>query len=332
MNRILRNLLLAATFVFPVFSALSASAADVVHGTSIYTNICAPCHGPSALVNDGNVMYGANNVAIIQEQIVNTPRMQSLTYLTITDLTDVAAYLQSLVVVPQAGYWWNPVEGGRGFTFEQNPTSLNVLFSTFLYDTSGRSTWYSGGPAPVIGTTLTVPLATFSGGQTLTGAYKSATAGPSAGKAIILFSDSTHATMSWPGGTIPMQRYEFTPGGLASPPTAAQPQSGYWWNPAEGGRGYTIEVQNNVAYIASYMYDTAGNPVWYAAGPATLTGNNTFQGTWSSFTGGQTLFSTFHSPTGTSSAGSLTLQFTSATTATLTLPDGRQIPIERYNF
>ena len=93
-----------------------------------------------------------------------------------------------------------------------------------------------------------------------------------------------------------------------------------------------MEVQNNMAFIASYMYDGAGNPVWYASGPTALTGNNTYQGTWTTYTGGQTLTGTYHSPTGTVTAGNLTLQFTSPTAGTLTLPDGRQIPIQRFGF
>ena len=72
--------------------------------------------------------------------------------------------------------------------------------------------------------------------------------------------------------------------------------------------------------------------MWYVSGPGVLTGNNAYQGTWSSYTGGQTLTGTYHPPTGATSAGSLTVQFTSATAGTMTLPDGRQIPIQRYGF
>jgi hypothetical protein len=147
-----------------------------------------------------------------------------------------------------------------------------------------------------------------------------------------VFSDASHAMLTWPGGTIPIERYEFEPGGLSSPPSATQPQSGYWWNPAEGGRGYTIEVQDNVVFVASYMYDGSGNAVWYASGPAALTTGNVYQGNWADYGGGQTLTGSFQAASVTGSAGSLTVQFTSPTAGTLTLPDGRQIPIERFAF
>jgi hypothetical protein len=230
---------------------------------------------------------------------------------------------------PQSGLWWNPAEGGRGFMLEYN--GVNLFMATFLYDASGRSNWYGAGPAPLNGSTFSTPLIAYSGGQTLTGAYKPPAPGVSPGNISIVFSDATHATLTWPGGTIPITRFEFTGNGLNSPPSATQPQTGWWWNPSEGGRGFSVEVQNNMAYIATYMYDTSGNPVWYASGPAALTAGN-YQGTWSSFTGGQTLTGTFHPATGTSNAGSLTVQFSSPTAATLTLPDGRQIPIQRFGF
>jgi hypothetical protein len=267
--------------------------------------------------------------------IDNAYPMQQLSYLAPSDVADVAAYLGSVVspapVTPQAGYWWNPFEGGRGFTLEQNASSGNVFFASYLYDASGNPHWYSAGPAPMNGSTFSAPMSAFAGGQTLTGAYQPAAAAASPGTLVISFSDASHGTMTWPGGTIPVQRYEFVPGGLGAPPAGTQPQTGYWWNPAEGGRGYVIEIQDNTAFVAAFMYDASGNPVWYASGPALFVGS-AYQGTWTSYSGGQTLTGSYQAPTGTAAAGSLTIQFTSPSQGTLTLPDGRQIPIQRYAF
>jgi alpha-tubulin suppressor-like RCC1 family protein len=232
----------------------------------------------------------------------------------------------------QAGYWWNPAEGGRGYTIEQNTTTGNVFFATYLYTAGGSPVWYAAGPAAMSGSTFSAPLEAFSGGQTLTGNYQTPTQGASPGNVSITFTDATDATLTWPGGTIPITRYPIVPGGLTATPPATQPQAGYWWNPAEGGRGYTIEAQSNTVFVAAYMYDNSGNAVWYAAGPAALTGGNAYVGNWTTYTGGQTLTGSYHAPTGTANAGSLTIQFTSPTNGTLTLPDGRQIPIERYTF
>jgi hypothetical protein len=236
------------------------------------------------------------------------------------------------VITPQTGYWWNPTEGGRGYTIEQNAASGNVFFATYLYTANGSSIWYAAGPAQMSGNTFSGPLLAYSGGQTLTGAYKAASQTSSPGNVSITFTDAQNASLTLPGVTMAITRYPIVTGGLSLTPTATQPQSGYWWNPSEGGRGYTIEVQNNTAFVAAYMYDSSGNPVWYAAGPATLTANNTYEGNWTSYVGGQTLSGPYQSPTSTSNAGSLTIQFSSPTAGTLTLPDGRQIPIERFGF
>jgi uncharacterized repeat protein (TIGR02543 family) len=234
-------------------------------------------------------------------------------------------------VFPQAGYWWNPAEAGRGYVIEFNGT--NIFMAAFLYDQSGRSTWYGAGPAPLTGATFTAPLSAYQGGQTLTGTYVLPTPGTSPGQITITFSDAANGTLTWPGGPIPITRFPFEPNGLSSPPTPAQPQTGWWYNPNEPGRGYSIEVQGNFAFIAAYMYDNSGNPVWYDSGPVALTGNNVYQGTWTSNTGGQTLTGPYQGPpTGSSGAGNLTIQFSSPTTGQLTLPTGIQIPIQRFTF
>jgi hypothetical protein len=43
------------------------------------------------------------------------------------------------------------------------------------------------------------------------------------------------------------------------------PQTGWWWNTAEPGRGYSIEVSGNNLVFASYLYDTTGRATWLLA-------------------------------------------------------------------
>jgi hypothetical protein len=38
-----------------------------------------------------------------------------------------------------------------------------------------------------------------------------------------------------------------------------------WWNPSESGWGVNIILQNNVAFMTFFVYDTNQNPVWYTA-------------------------------------------------------------------
>jgi hypothetical protein len=234
-------------------------------------------------------------------------------------------------VVPQTGLWWNPAEGGRGYTIEQRGN--NLFMATYLYDASGRSTWYGLGPGPIVNGTYQGSLLSYSGGQTLTGAYQPATQSSTGGFATVTFSTPTQGTLTWPEGTIPIQKFDFGPGGSAAVQPVGTPEPGWWWAPNEGGRGYSIEIQGGVMYLAAYMYDAQGNPVWYASGPANMTGLMTYQGTWQQYGNGQTLTGTWHPAQVTNSnAGSVTIQFSSTTAAMLTFPDGRQVAIERFAF
>jgi hypothetical protein len=85
-------------------------------------------------------------------------------------------------------------------------------------------------------------------------------------------------------------------------------------------------------FLAAYMYDGSGNPVWYASGPATLSNGNTFQGSLDQFAGGQTLTGSYVAPDYVVNLGNITIQFSSPTAGLLTLPDGKQIPIQRFSF
>src|SRR5205085_764508 len=93
----------------------------------------------------------------------------------------------------------------------------------------------------------------------------------------------------------------------------APPQTGWWWNPLEDGRGFSIEVRGNNIFFASflydvsgrgffmewqngwldiagYMYDDNGNSVWYLTVDQ-LKGatNQSFGNNWWSYANGQTL-------------------------------------------
>ena len=224
--------------------------------------------------------------------------------------------------LPQPGWWWNSAQSGRGYTIEVQGDHL--YFAGYLYDTSGRATWYTSGGPMTNNTSYTGTLYSFANGQTLTGNYK-APAPTVVGIINLQFTDATHGTLTWPGGTVPIERYVFGAGAASF-----QPENGWWWNESESGRGFTIEVQGNTLFMGGYMYDDSGNPVWYAS-----SGNmnaTRYQGQWLQYVNGQTLTGPYKFPDPPVSVGSVALEFTGRTNAMLTLPNGKQIALSRFRF
>ena len=231
---------------------------------------------------------------------------------------------------PQTGWWYNPAEGGRGFSIESHGTSL--FMAAFHYEATGRATWnFAGGATSLDGSLFTGAFLGTTNGQTLTGAYKQPTAA-AAGDITLSFSDATHGTMFWPGGNTPIERQPFVQNGLTAPTQEGLPEAGWWWNSDESGRGFFIEWQDRRADLAGYMYDAAGNPTWYITvvdtpDPRRLSGN------WWAFANGQSVGGSYRPATLVNDkVGTVAIDFTSATTATMTLPDGRRIPIVRQPF
>jgi len=231
---------------------------------------------------------------------------------------------------PASGYWWNTAEPGRGFVIEIQGTTM--FMAGFLYAANGEATWVASSGQMTTPTQYSGPLITYGGGQTLTGSFKAATQSASSpGNISIAFTSDTAGSVTWPEGTISIQRFDIVPGGSGATQPVTNPQTGWWWNPNEGGRGFAVEVQNGTMYLAGYMYDSAGNPLWYLASGAM--GTAAFQGQWTQYANGQTLTGAFHTATlANGNVGAVTLQFADNANATLTLPDGRQIPFTRYRF
>ncbi|MEP7068850.1 MAG: hypothetical protein ABI789_06400 [Usitatibacter sp.] len=231
---------------------------------------------------------------------------------------------------PQTGWWWNPLEGGRGFSIEAQGN--NLFFAAFHYDAAGNATWnVSPGPVSLGGSLFKSDLYNVTGGQTLGGAYHAADAAK-VGGITLSFSDASHGTMTWPGGTVPIERQNLVPGGLAQPPQANVPETGWWWNPNESGRGFFIEWQKGYADIAGYMYDDAGKPVWYIAVYETPNAR-AFTGNWWTFANGQSMGGAYRPATRTSDTfAPLTINFTGNDTAVMTLPGGRTTNLVRQRF
>jgi hypothetical protein len=113
--------------------------------------------------------------------------------------------------------------------------------------------------------------------------------------------------------------------------TAFSPVPGIWANPNEDGTGYALDYHNGILVLAIYSYQTGGPAQWYlAAGPVVA---NVFTATLDRYTGGQCISCPFTGkPTLAGNDGNITVRFTSSTTATVNLPNGRVTQIAPFVF
>jgi hypothetical protein len=194
----------------------------------------------------------------------------------------------TVLAAPQTGWWWNPAESGRGF-FVESDNGITFI-GAYLYDDDGHAAWLVSGSPNADPYNYTGQLYSMSKGQTLYGSYVAPVGPNNVGTLSAHFSDDTHGTITWPGGTVAIERQIF--GGTGA---AFQPFSGWWWNPAEGGSGYSVEVQGKNLFIVGFMYDDTGRPVWYfSAGP--MSTDNTYHGTVLQFANGQTMSGPYRPP------------------------------------
>jgi hypothetical protein len=153
-----------------------------------------------------------------------------------------------------------------------------------------------------------------------------------AGSVTLAFTDARNGTLIWPGGAMPIERFDSVLPPSTSPPPSFVPENGWWWNAGESGRGYFLEFKNSFAFMAGYMYDASGNPLWYLSS-GNMPVQQTFQGSWSQYANGQTMTGAYKPATQmNANAGALSIQFQDAANATMTLPDGRQLPVTRFKF
>ncbi len=251
-------------------------------------------------------------------------------------------------ILPNTGWWYAKTESGRGYSVEAKVGTGTAFVATYVYDNNGKAIWYAGvltaqqtsiisqgtyGPFN-ISTPLSGTLYAFSGGQTLGGAYK-APSGASLGTVTFTFLSPNAGTIDWPASitqkqTI-IQRFPFPGSTVTAPAANTVPQSGWWYAPAESGRGYFLEVQGTSAFLAGYMYRADGTSVWFVAGPTTMTTPSTLSANLVEVANGPTFANPTVSHATTTTAGTVSASFDSPTTGTLILNGGTPIAVQRFS-
>ncbi|HWS27472.1 MAG TPA: hypothetical protein VN259_13005 [Xanthomonadales bacterium] len=243
----------------------------------------------------------------------------------------MSAALGLHAAVPESGWWWNPLEPGRGYFVEMQ--GGRVFLAAFLYADDGRATWSVALMDGDATAGYAGPLQEFRDGQTLNGGWRqNRPLLPGPGNIRIDAADTRHARLTWPGGVVAIERLELTPGGLAATRPPGTPETGWWWNANEPGRGFGVEIQAGSMFVGAFLYDDDGNPVWVVSGAAPMSGASQYRGQWLRFGGGQSMAGNFRPAQLLDSSASLQLDFATSIDATLSLPDGHQTTLRRLVY
>ena len=108
---------------------------------------------------------------------------------------------------------------------------------------------------------------------------------------------------------------------------AVTPQTGWWWNAAEAGRGFSIEANGDNLFIGGFLYAADGSSIWYVA--VGERGGSIFFNSLQQFGSGQTLGGSYSAPQPVGSVGNITLSFSSTSQGSLVWPGGT-VAIERF--
>ena len=171
---------------------------------------------------------------------------------------------------PLSGLWWNHNENGWGINFTQRG---NVIFAAwYTYDASGNPKWYVASNCNMTtGTTCAGALYQVTGPRYFGVAFNPAlNVVTQVGELQLNFTGANIGTMSYTvngqGRTVVIERQVFQVG-------AVQPAINYtdlWWNPSESGWGIAVTQQFGVMFLAWYVYNDAGQPIWYVASNCTV--------------------------------------------------------------
>ncbi|WP_374665751.1 hypothetical protein [Ramlibacter sp.] len=248
-------------------------------------------------------------------------------------IDDVSVYtVPEVGLAPESGMWWNPAEPGRGFFIDYR--NDQVLLGAYMFEPSEWATWYSGQLTRVgpIFNEFGGELQRHQGGQSLAGAWRPPTASAATRWFGARFGTPTRGMLEGRAAdgapiAIGIERFSVTGGPIQ--PSAARFQNGMWWSEAESGRGYVVDVQGSTVLFGAFMYNEAGQPVWYVAS-APLTSPDSFVVALQQMRSGQTLGGGWREAIALPDRiGSIRFEASSATAATLTLPNGRSVAIRR---
>lgn len=111
---------------------------------------------------------------------------------------------------------------------------------------------------------------------------------------------------------------------------AMLPDSGWYWNPAESGRGFNIEVQDDKLFAAVFAYAPDGTAAWYVTG-GRMSSDRGYTGPIYQTSGGQCIGCIYAGSPNLVPRGNVTISFTSPESAVITML-GVSMSVQRHDF
>ncbi len=187
------------------------------------------------------------------------------------------------------GMWWNPNESGWGSTITHHDPSNIAFVAVYTYNSTGQPVWYVISSCPVTNNGCTGTLYRVTGGTPPTLPWNGTNKVVSpVGTGTFNFTTADSGTFNFTIDGVPgsknISRMVFATGPV-SPPVD---YSDLWWNANESGWGISLTHQYGIIFAAWFVYDEAGQPVWYVASSCAMA-NNGCTGTLYSVTGGSAL-------------------------------------------
>jgi len=273
--------------------------------------------------SDGTRLYvllGTSNVAIYDA--ASLARLNTINYATNAGVLGnfvSAGPASTGANTPGAlsGQWWNHNESGWGVHFTQRG---NTIFAAwYTYDSSGNPKWYvttcTNTASGCSGSVLQVTASRFFGVQF----SPSTVSSNGVGFVTFVFNGNDAGTMTYTvngvSRSVAIERQALQ----ASGTTPAVNYTDLWWNsPAnsESGWGLAITHQFSTMFLAWYVYNDSGQPMWYVA---TITNATASGGTGQLFRTTGPAFSTSFNPNAVVAipAGTITVNFTDANNGTI---------------
>jgi hypothetical protein len=222
------------------------------------------------------------------------------------------------------GLWWNENESGWGIHFTQR--NANIFAAWYTYDKFGEPTWYvasnCSGMTGTSGTctgslySVTGP-ASFGIIPTTSHAVNAATVG----SLRVTFQDANTASMTYtlPGQTRTVAITRQPVGSGTTVPVVDY--SDLWYNPNEAGWGMAMAQRGGNIFLAWYVYNGQGLPIWYVVSNCVVSGSSC-AGTLYATTGAAFGPTFDPSQVHASAVGSVLLSFIDANNAVFSFKDG----------